>query len=186
MRLKQKLKNKALRFYIKIVKEKAPVEYIARGWAIGMFAGCFIPFGLQLAVSIPAAFLMKGSKIGAVLGTLLTNHVTIFFIYPVQCYVGSKLLGGDLSLETIKGALTNVIKHQDFETFFELSGHLIAAFFIGGFLLAAVCTPITYFGVKKLVIRYRAMVEAKKKANAERRGLREKAARITQVIFKKK
>ena len=61
---------------MKIVREKASPEYIARGWAIGMFFGCLIPFGFQLICSIPAAFILKGSKIGATLGTLLTNPVS--------------------------------------------------------------------------------------------------------------
>ena len=49
--------------YYKIIRENATPEYVARGWAIGMFYGCFIPFGLQLACSIPTSFILKGSKI---------------------------------------------------------------------------------------------------------------------------
>ena len=92
-------KKKWRKFYLKIVREKASPDYIARGWSIGMFFGCTIPIGGQLICSIPAAYLLKGSKIGAVLGTFLTNQVTVFFIYPVQCYAGAKLLGlsADLS-----------------------------------------------------------------------------------------
>jgi uncharacterized protein (DUF2062 family) len=41
------------KIYAKMVSEKATPEYIARGWAIGMFYGCFIPFGAQLILSIP-------------------------------------------------------------------------------------------------------------------------------------
>ena len=63
--LKERVRRKALRLYLRIVHEKATPEYIARGWAIGMFYGCLIPFGLQLALSIPTAFLLKGSKVGA-------------------------------------------------------------------------------------------------------------------------
>ena len=32
---------------------------------------------------------------------------------------------------------------------------LVAAFFAGGLLWAAVMTPLTYFGVRQLVVRYR-------------------------------
>lgn len=184
MELKKKLKIKWQRLYIKIVKEKAPPEYIARGWAIGMFCGCFIPFGFQLIISVPASFFLKGSKVGAVLGTLLTNQVTIFFIYPVQCYVGSRILGGDLTLGAVQNALKDLLAHQNYETLFSLSGHLIAAFFVGGALLTAVCTPITYFGVKAMVKNYRKLMEAKKRANAER--LSKRVKHLTQVIFKKK
>ena len=145
-----------LRLYAKIVREKADANYIARGWAIGMFCGCFIPFGLQLIISIPAAFILRGSKIGATLGTLLTNHVTIFFIYPLQCYVGDRLMGGRLSWEQIKEVMASVLEKQSFESLFELGWHLTLAFFIGGAILTAIMTPLTYIGVKNLVLQRRA------------------------------
>lgn len=144
-----------LRLYAKIVREKADAKYIARGWAIGMFCGCFFPFGTQLLISIPAAFILRGSKIGATLGTLLTNHVTIFFIYPLQCYVGDRLMGGRLSWEQIKEVMANVLERQSFESLFELGWHLTVAFFIGGAILTAIMTPLTYVGVKNLVIKRR-------------------------------
>ena len=49
MTLKKWIRQKYLFLYSKILKEKATPEYIARGWAIGMFYGCLVPFGLQLA-----------------------------------------------------------------------------------------------------------------------------------------
>ncbi len=154
MKFTKWVRYKLIGLYSKIVKEKATPEYIARGWTIGMFYGCLIPFGLQLALSIPTAFIMKGSKIGAALGTLLTNQITIFFIYPAQCYVGNKIIGGDLSYQEVKAALNDVLKNQDFSSLWNLGGELVAAFFIGGALLTAVMTPITYVFVKKLVIKY--------------------------------
>ena len=145
-----------LRLYAKIVREKADSTYIARGWAIGMFCGCFIPFGLQLVISIPAAFILRGSKIGATLGTLLANHFTVFFIYPLQCYVGNRLMGGKLSWENIKVAFAEVVQEQSFESLSHLSWQLILAFFIGGAILTAIMTPLTYWGIKKLVEKRRA------------------------------
>ncbi len=140
-----------LRFYAKILREKADATYIARGWAIGMFCGCFIPFGLQLIVSIPASFILRGSKVGATLGTLLTNHFSIFIIYPLQCYAGNKIIGGKLSWADICNALKDVMQKQSFESLFQLTGDLIWSFFIGGAILTAIMTPLTYYGVKKLV-----------------------------------
>ena len=37
----------------------------------------------------------------------------------------------------------------------KLSGDLIASFFVGGFLLAAIATPIAYFAVLSMVHAYR-------------------------------
>ena len=164
------LKKKWRKFYLKVVREKATPEYIARGWSIGMFFGCLIPFGLQLVCSIPAAFLLKGSKIGAILGTFITNHFTIFIIYPVQCYAGAKLLGMDISYSDVASKLGRLVKEQSFEALKALrhdAGGLVAGFFLGGAIMAAVFTPITYVVVKRMVVTYRVQME-------KRRALREK------------
>ena len=152
--------------YYKIVREKASPEYIARGWAIGMFYGCFIPFGVQLVCSIPTAFWLKGSKIGASVGTLLTNPVTIFFIYPVQCWVGGKLIGRSLSYEKVEASMTQVINHEGpwYEGYRALAAEgldIILSFFVGGALLTLIMVPITYFFVLSITKRYRAMKQKK-------------------------
>ncbi len=162
MNLRKWTRQKFVYFYSKILKEKAPPEYIARGWAIGMFCGCLIPFGVQLMCSIPLSFLLKGSKIGATLGTLLTNHFSVFIIYPAQCYVGSLLMGGNLSYGKIEEAMADVLDKQDWATLLSLGSELITAFFIGGAILTAITTPITYFGVLRLVNHYRAVKEKKR------------------------
>ena len=163
MTLKKWIRQKYLFLYSKILKEKATPEYIARGWAIGMFYGCLVPFGLQLACSIPTSFLLKGSKIGATFGTLLTNHFTVFVIYPAQCWVGNKLMGGDLSYAKIEEAMMDVISKGSWAALLALGGELVAAFFIGAAILTAVMTPVTYFGVLHLVRRYRKAKEKKKR-----------------------
>src|SRR5574344_142836 len=47
-----------------IVQDNLPAERVALGWSIGMCDGCVIPFGFQLALSIPTAVLLRSSKIG--------------------------------------------------------------------------------------------------------------------------
>ena len=82
----------------KMVHDPLPPEDIAAGWALGVFVGCAVPFGLQLIISIPLAMMMRVSKIGATLGTFITNPVSIFFIYPAQTFVVNRLLfGGSLT-----------------------------------------------------------------------------------------
>ena len=154
------IKKLLSRLHEKIVREKAPPEYIARGWAIGVFMGFSIPFGLQLFVSIPVSFVLKGSKVGATLGTFVTNHLTIFVIYPVQCWVGNRLLGGDLSYDAVNYALREVVAEKSFESVISLGGNLFEAFFAGGILFAAVSTPLTYWFVLRAVKRYRALTAA--------------------------
>lgn len=145
----------------KILREQATPEFIARGWAIGMFYGCAIPFGFQLILSIPTAIVLKGSKIGATVGTFVTNHFTIFVIYPVQCWIGNRLLGGDISYGAISNAMSDLVKAQSWEALARIGGELVAAFFTGGILFAMILTPLTYFGVRALVRTHRARKAAK-------------------------
>lgn len=163
-------RKKLLKLYFRITREKESPEYVARGWAIGMFYGCLIPFGLQLICSIPTSFLLKGSKIGATFGTLLTNPVTIIFIYPVQCWVGSRIIGGDLSYKTISESMNHVINHPGpwYEAYSSLAAqglHIVLAFFAGGILLTVIMTPLTYFGILAIIRNYR---KIKEKRNTER------------------
>ena len=150
-----KLSDRIKILYKKIVSEEASPEFIARGWAIGMFYGCLIPFGLQLILSIPTAFFLKGSKIGATLGTFITNHFTVFVIYPLQCYVGSIILRNGLSYDIIKDAMLKVINEQTYDSLISCGTDLVYSFFMGGFLLTAIMTPITYFSVLLMVRKYR-------------------------------
>ena len=149
------LKAKFSALYDKIVKERKSAEFIARGWSLGVFVGSVIPFGIQIYVALPLSFLLKGSKIGALTGTLISNPLTILFLYPAQCWAGSRLLGKDISWETISEAMKGVLTHQDWSSLSQLSGHLVTSFFAGGLLLSAVSTPLTYFFVLHLVRNYR-------------------------------
>lgn len=158
------IKYKALRLYAQMVREKAPPEYIARGWSLGMFIGCSVPFGFQLLVSVPLSFTLKASKIGAVLGTFITNPFTIFFIYPTQCWLADRLFfSGQLSYSRLCKT------EWTFDSVMELGAEAAQSFFVGGFLFAAVLTPLTYWAVLKLVRRHRARAAAVHAAKAELR-----------------
>lgn len=130
----------------KMVREPLPVEDVAAGWALGIFVGCAIPFGMQLIISVPLAMMMRVSKVGATLGTLITNPVTILFIYPAQTYLVNKLLfGGSLTYARLSGV------EWTWEAVRKLGAEAMASFFLGGILLALVMTPIVYFAVKCFV-----------------------------------
>jgi len=147
----------------KILSERASPDFIARGWALGMFVGCFVPFGLQLLVSVPLSFAMKCSKIGATVGTLITNPFTILFIYPAQTWVGSRLIGHALSwgyLEEACGKLARVslFTSEGWQILGEVGGRVLAGYFVGGLLLALLLTPLTYVCVRHLVVANRRLI----------------------------
>lgn len=150
-----RLKRACRLLYIKIVRDRGTPEYIARGWALGMFVGCVVPVFCQLMVSVPLSFVFRCSKIGAAGGTFITTPPTAIFIYPIQCYIGSLILGMPIPLEDIKRAVSSMLYHNNFSSFLAMSNKIIAAFFVGGLLWAAIMTPLTYYGVKRMVNSYR-------------------------------
>ena len=146
---------------LRMLKDRMPPQRVAAGWALGMFIGCTVPFGLQLILSVPLSFVLKVSKIGATLGTFVTNPLTIVFIYPVQILVGARLLGASLGPEEIRGYCerlvgVSLLSAEGWRTLAEIGGVILGGFFLGGFLLALVCTPLTYFGVRRFVESHRA------------------------------
>lgn len=139
----------------KMVRDPLPPEDVAAGWALGMFVGCSVPFGLQLIVSVPLAMMMRVSKVGATVGTFITNPLTIWIIYPAQTMAMGWLFGRDFSWDYILKAMRGVAKNNDWKTLLSLSGDVVVCFILGGLALAAVLTPITYFTVRTLVRKYR-------------------------------
>ena len=132
----------------KMVKDPLPPESVAAGWALGVFIGFSIPFGLQLLVSVPLALMMRVSKIGATVGTFVTNPATVFFIYPAQTWAVYNLLFGNREMGELPTEWTR-------KTVMSYSGPVIISFFLGGLALALIFSPIAYHVVKRIVIGYR-------------------------------
>jgi uncharacterized protein (DUF2062 family) len=174
---KNRTQNRFLRFvkyyYTKIVRTPGTPEFVARGWAVGVAVGCIVPVFCQIIVAIPLSFLFRCSKIGAIAGTFVTTPPTAIFIYPVLIWVGNKVINGDLSSESA-GQLVEIFNNgsltfaQKWQAFADLGGDLVAAFFAGGALWAAIMVPLTYFGVKKLVVSYRKLREARRTKQDQR------------------
>ena len=175
--------------YVKLVKQAGSPDYIARGVAIGLMVGMVIPFGLQIPVAIVLAFILKAAKIPAFACTWVTNHITIFFIYPVQCWIGSYLIANPLSFEVIKEKLkvithgpswTSLIFKGQFSAGFEtlwnqittafeaLGGQIVASFFVGGFLFGIILAVPGYFFSLYWVKQYRKLKEKKLKRRQEK------------------
>lgn len=161
------------KIYMKAVTDKGTPEYIARGWALGVFIGLLIPFGFQLMISIPLSFVLKGSKLGAMVGTLVTNHVSIIVIYPMQCFIGNKLIGGTLTFAHLEEQMKDVIIRQEYDVLLSLGWEIVISFFVGGTLFAVMAAPVAYYGIKTLVLRYRAMREKRKEAKRAKLSARE-------------
>jgi uncharacterized protein (DUF2062 family) len=131
----------------RMLADSLPPERVAAGWALGMFIGCSVPFGMQLVISLPLAAVLRVSKIGASVGTLITNPVSIFFIYPAQTYAVNRMFfGGSLQYSRLAEM------EWSWDAVMSLGVDAMASFLLGGFFLGCILAPITYFAVKKIVV----------------------------------
>ncbi len=153
----QRMRLAMHRLHKRMVREPLSPEDIAAGWALGVCIGCAIPFGMQLVISVPLAIMCRISKVGATLGTLISNPITVFVIYPVQTYCAGRIVfGRSLSIERLMDT------EWTWQAVRQLGVETIVSFFLGGMFLAIIMTPLTYFFVKRMVIRHRGRAALKK------------------------
>jgi uncharacterized protein (DUF2062 family) len=179
--MKFNIKKKIRSWYIKLVKFKGSPDSVARGVAIGFFIGFLIPIGFQMVFAWLLAWLLKAKKIPALACTWITNHVTVIVIYPVQCYVGSLIMGQNLSYTEIKDILKDLIENRSWEAFSNLGSDIIIPFMVGGALFGIISGVISYFTAYGMILSYRNRVEARIKKRLAvqavwRANLEEKAA----------
>lgn len=71
---------------------------VARGIACGMFVGCTPFFGLHLPLAAALAWVFRGNIVAALLGTAISNPVTIPLMAVLSLDLGRAILGDGLTL----------------------------------------------------------------------------------------
>ncbi len=153
-------------YYTKVLRQQGSPEYIARGVALGLLVGWLIPIGFQLAVVIPLAFLLRAAKIPAVVFTFVSNHFTVIVLYPLQCWLGSLVLGYHFGYDAIAGQVMSIADaeswRESWARFWELGAELGSSFMVGGLLLGVPSAVAGYAVTVHLVGHYRRFKERRK------------------------
>ncbi len=113
------------------------------------------------------AMLVRGARGSAVLSTWIINPLTLSVVYPVQCYLGSFMIGDPLSYDLIKQLVLDFFDNLSWETAWALGGELTASFLAGGLLFGFVAAVIGYFCATEMTRRYRTRRGAKAKPSAD-------------------
>jgi uncharacterized protein (DUF2062 family) len=143
-----------LKLYLKLVRHPGTPESVGRGVAVGLFSAFIIPAGHML-LAFSMAMAVRGARGAALLATWVVNPLTIPVIYPVQCYLGSFIIGDPLSYTLIKKLVSDVHHNPSMKTAGALSGELLASFFAGGLLFGVITAFVGYFCTTEMVRRYR-------------------------------
>lgn len=83
----------AKKTYRRFLKIRGRPKQIARGLALGLLVGMTPTLGVQTAIAVSAASILKWNKISAALGVWITNPLTAPVVYGVTYSVGRKVLG---------------------------------------------------------------------------------------------
>jgi hypothetical protein len=78
--------------YLRLVRQQTPIHNVAIGFATGVFVGFLPIIPTQTIVAIAVAWLLRGSKIAAALGTWIANPLYIIPFYLMLYYVGSLVI----------------------------------------------------------------------------------------------
>ena len=134
---------------ISLRKLRGNPEVVARGIAVGVFAGCFPFLGLQSIIGIVLATLVRGSKLSAIAGTWISNPLTYIPIFFLNFKVGQWLLGIEIE--------NNFNPHStdSLKSFLELGPTLVMTLFLGCFVVGAISGFISYFASFHILKRLR-------------------------------
>ena len=144
-------------YYIKFLRTSGTPHKIALAVALGFFIGCLIPIGLwgQTVVVIVLAIKLKTNPGIAYAATWISNPYSVVLMYPVFCFVGSRIIGSDLSFHYIKSSFMHVIRNFSWNGLLNLGSHLAVSYFVGA-LIFGIVTGAAGYGITYLLIaKYR-------------------------------
>lgn len=138
-RLSRKLwfKRRSRLVYLRFLRLRGKPEVVAKGLAVGVFAGCFPFLGLQSLIGIFLATLLRGSKVAAIAATWISNPLTYVPIFVFNYKLGKLLLGtkDDFLFLDLKS----------FTAFKELGATFAITLLTGCFVVGSILAFITYF-----------------------------------------
>lgn len=131
--------SRSLRFiYLKLLRLRGKPEVVAKGLAIGVFAGCFPFFGIQSLLGIALATIFRGSKVAAMAATWISNPLTYVPIFVFNYNIGKVILG-------TQDATLPPLDIESFTAFKELGTIFATTLLTGSFVVGMILAVITYF-----------------------------------------
>lgn len=135
-------------WYLRLVRIQATPHNIAIGLAAGVFAGLLPILPFQTVVGVAFAFIVRGSKIAAALGTWVTNPANWVPFYLLCYKIGKAVVPFDVP----------PFRPSEIEMsqMLEVGWKFFAAMTAGGLIMAIPGSIVTYFISKKFIAAYQA------------------------------
>ncbi|QUS62363.1 DUF2062 domain-containing protein [Synechocystis sp. PCC 7339] len=118
--------------YVKLLRLQSTPHALARGLAVGSFAGMFPFFGLQTAIALVLAIPLRGNKIVAAGATWISNPFTYVPIYWFNYRLGLLLLQREgVPFNELDWQSTELLKYGGDAAIALLVGSLVAGAGVG-------------------------------------------------------
>jgi len=144
----KRVKDFLARPYRKLMQVDADPHKVAGGFALGSFIGMTPFVGMQILISVGIASITKWNKIAAGLGVFNTNLATGLFIFTINYYLGSKVLGLSSDFQLPKKLDINFISHV-----FDAGVDVFFSLLIGGFITGLPFALLVYFLIYRILKR---------------------------------
>lgn len=156
--MQEKLKRFIRYWYLRLVRIKATEHNIAMGLAAGVFVGLLPVLPFQTVIAVALAFVVRGSKIAAALGTWISNPLNWVPLYMLFYYVGHVIAPFDVPpFNPSQLEMTQMI---------EMGWTFFAVIMLGGLVIATPSAVVSYFIAFKIVRAYRVRRQARLRRSA--------------------
>ncbi len=86
--------ERTLRYlYLRFIRIRREPEEMARGLAVGVFAGLTPLLGFHMLLAVALALVFRGNKFMALLSSWIGNPVTLSFVFLLEYRIGRWILG---------------------------------------------------------------------------------------------
>ena len=143
------IKGRLKAFFVRLKELQGDPRYIATGMAIGVFVGITPTIPFHTVIALALAFILRGSKPAAVIGSWFANPITIPFFYIGSFKLGTFILNRPIPFD---------VKFESITALMTLGLDVTIAMIVGGALLGILPAIIAY------ILTYRIMTKVREKA----------------------
>ncbi|MGI0482506.1 DUF2062 domain-containing protein [Geminocystis sp. CENA526] len=126
-------------YRLKLLRIKEHPHRIARGFASGVFAGCFPLIGLQFILAIMIALMVRGNKFTAILGTWISNPFTYVPLFFLNFQVGKLILSFFLNNHDLDFHWDSLTELK------EVGSEITITILLGSFIVGLCFSSIAYY-----------------------------------------
>ncbi|WP_455478489.1 DUF2062 domain-containing protein [Bartonella sp. B10] len=143
----------------RILRISATPHKVALGFAIGIFLACSPLFGIHIILAILLSWILRGNFAAAIIGTVISNPLTFFFIIIADYKIGYFFLSlfsdvNEMSLSQIRTLFDGLTPSNISLLFKGTWNSIMRPMILGGVFLGFIFGGLSYIGVYRAIARF--------------------------------